>query len=166
MSHSDCFVIEDDVLKKYNSNTKIVVPDGVREIGDGAFAGYPNIVSVTLPEGLERIGKDAFRQCQRLQSINIPQSVKEIGEAAFEDCRKLSMITQPAEDAVLGDSSFMGCAELTDKDGFLIVGNVLYGYYGIDAHVVVPPGVKKIGQKAFFEYAYDFLKSVILPDGL
>ena len=76
------------------------------------------------------------------------------------------MITQPAEDAVLGDTSFTGCAELIDKDGFLIVGNVLYGYYGINAHVVVPPGVKKIGQKAFFEYAYDFLKSVILPDGL
>ena len=57
------------------------------------------------------------------------------------------MITQPAEDAVLVDSSFMGCAELTDKDGFLIVGNVLYGYYGIDAHVVVPPGVKKIGER-------------------
>ncbi len=76
------------------------------------------------------------------------------------------MITQPAEDAVLGDNSFVGCDELTDKDGFLIVGNVLYGYYGTDEHVVVPRGVKKIGADAFSKHDRDFLKTVVLPDGL
>ena len=152
MDHSDYFVIEDGVLKEYNVNTQIILPEGVREIGDGAFAYYLNIVSVTLPEGLERIGERAFYMCDRLKSINIPESVKEIGASAFRGCCKLSTITQPTENAVLADDAFRECTGLIDKNGFLIVGNVLYGYYGSDDYVVIPQSVKKIGRKAFSGY--------------
>ena len=163
MDHSERFTIEDGVLMEYNA-PQIVVPEEVREIGDEVF--YRSMVSVTLPEGLERIGKWAFRWCGRLRSINIPESVKEIGTGAFEYCSELSTITQPAQDAVLGIDSFLGCTGLIGKDDFLIVGNVLYGYYGFDAHVVVPRGIKKIGASAFNVHYNEFLTSVTLPDGL
>ncbi len=166
MEHTDRFIIEDGVLKEYRGDERIAVPEGVREIGERAFAWDRGVVSVTLPEGLERIGKEAFYLCGRLKSVNIPQSVKEIGARAFDGCRKLTAFTPPAEDAVLGDDSFSECNRLADKDGFLTVGHVLYGYYGSEARVVVPRDVKKIGVRAFADQGEGALTAVTLPEGL
>lgn len=118
MDYSERFIIEDGVLKRYVGNTKIVIPEGVREIGERAFFSDHSVVSVTLPEGLERIGKNAFCMCGRLTSINIPKSVKEIGTAAFDSCFELSTITQPAEDAILGDDSFLDVPGLSARTVF------------------------------------------------
>ena len=38
---------------------------------------------MALPEGLEEIGKGAFYYCTSLHAITIPQFVKKIGKEAF-----------------------------------------------------------------------------------
>ena len=50
MEHTDRFIIEDGVLKEYRGDERIAVPEGVREIGERAFAWDRGVVSVTLPE--------------------------------------------------------------------------------------------------------------------
>jgi len=58
-------------------NRALVIPDGVTEIGDYAFAGT-QITSVTLPESVTRIGANAFNGCTQLTSVTIPLSVTRI----------------------------------------------------------------------------------------
>ena len=66
---------------------KVVVPDGVVEIGTKAFYAMENLEEVVLPEGLIYIGADAFHNCKKLSAITLPQSLTKIGRSAFLGCR-------------------------------------------------------------------------------
>lgn len=59
-----------------------VIPKGVKQIGESAFAECWGLERIVIPEGVERIGSNAFRNCRNAE-ITIPASVKEIGQAAF-----------------------------------------------------------------------------------
>ncbi|MEE0699953.1 MAG: leucine-rich repeat protein [Bacilli bacterium] len=61
----------------------LVIPDSVRVIGQQAFY-LTNISGLQLGNGLESIGDTAFALCHNLQGdIIIPDSVKTIGKSAF-----------------------------------------------------------------------------------
>lgn len=62
--------------------TKITVPETVRIIGKEAFLDC-GVKMVELPDGLVEIGEGAFKCCKRLESIDLPASLKVIGEEAF-----------------------------------------------------------------------------------
>ncbi len=85
---TDEFCIVSGVLVKYNGNGgNIVIPDGVRIIGDGVFAGRLSIESVSFPESVEYIGNSAFRSCAHLGEISFSGSVLPvIGENSFAGC--------------------------------------------------------------------------------
>lgn len=82
-SSKDGYVVRNGVLtgykgKKYN----LILPEGIKEIGDAAFAGV-SIGSVVIPEGVTSIGAGAFEQCRGLHDIYIPETVTSIGYNAF-----------------------------------------------------------------------------------
>ena len=55
-------------LIKYNGGASFVsVPDGVRVIRGGAFAGNRNVVTVYLPDSVVEIEGGAFENCANLQ---------------------------------------------------------------------------------------------------
>jgi hypothetical protein len=78
-----------------------IIPDSVRSIGCGAFAGQEDIVSIIIPRKIEEIGGAAFKGCKSLKSFIIPASVKYIGINAFLQCENLntfySYIKDPGE---------------------------------------------------------------------
>ena len=75
------FVIEGKTLTKFiGAQKKVVIPDGVTEIGEGAFADCSSLKSVVIPEGVTVIGNGAFSECSSLKSVVIPDSVTKIGE--------------------------------------------------------------------------------------
>ncbi len=53
----------------------LVIPEGVKKINSGAFAGCEFLSSVTIPASVERIGKDAFFKCEGLKAVNITDIV-------------------------------------------------------------------------------------------
>jgi len=55
--------------------TEIVIPEGVKEIGNNAF-NITGLTSVTLPVSLEVIGEDAFSQIWSLKSLHLPKNVR------------------------------------------------------------------------------------------
>lgn len=86
------FEINNGVLMKYTgSETDIVVPPEVTEIGNKAFAGCSHLKTVTLPEKLKKIGADAFLHCTALENLEIPASVKSVGAFAFVGCERLDL---------------------------------------------------------------------------
>jgi hypothetical protein len=79
----------------------VVVPAGVRSVGDRAFAGAP-LSSVVLPDGLVSVGASAFSDCSGLTSVSLPDGLLEVGDYAFDFCDGLHSLRLPASVRSLG----------------------------------------------------------------
>ena len=66
------------------------LPEGVRVIGENAFASAEYLKSVVLPSTLERIENGAFSACTRLTRIEIPEGVTYVGNRAFYSTEALA----------------------------------------------------------------------------
>ncbi len=108
----------------YSKVKKIIIEDGITEIGDGyyindtgfvpgVFQWCRNAKEISLPSTLKSIGKSAFRNCSGLENIIIPDSVTVINNHAFEECSSLSNVTLPKSVTYLGMEVFKDCENLT-----------------------------------------------------
>lgn len=87
------FVIEDGMLVKYKGNqSHVIIPDGVTEIGKGAFENNTTMMSVEIPNSVIDIEEYAFYNCINLRGVCIPDSVVSIGAYAFYECENISMV--------------------------------------------------------------------------
>lgn len=50
--------------------TSMVIPEGIKEIGVGAFEGC-EFKSITLPKSLEKLGSNVFSSCKRLEYFDL-----------------------------------------------------------------------------------------------
>ncbi len=67
-------------------------PQSLKNIGNSAFCDS-GLEVVVIPDGVEQIGDNAFANCKNLNEIVIPASVKRIGKNVFRECTKLTKIT-------------------------------------------------------------------------
>jgi len=84
--------------------TKVVIEEGIHDIGQMAFYELPNLVEVVLPESAVEIRNYAFKNCQKLTTINL-EVVEAIREGAFYGCSALEDLTF-AEGVVIEDWAF------------------------------------------------------------
>ena len=62
------FTIVGNVLKKYKGvDENVVIPDGIKSIGEYAFNNNKNLKSVIIPNGVTSIGSKAFAGCDVLR---------------------------------------------------------------------------------------------------
>jgi hypothetical protein len=71
---------------------KLVVGEGVQNLGLYNFAGCTALTDVQLPSTLRIIAHNSFFGCTSLTSIDIPASVKFIMARAFQGCTALSNV--------------------------------------------------------------------------
>lgn len=55
-----------------NKARKIILQDGITEIGTQAFANFSNLTEVDFPSTLKKIGEAAFYRCSELTSAELP----------------------------------------------------------------------------------------------
>ncbi len=136
----------------------------VTSIGESAFFFCSELESVTIPDSVTSIGISAFSGCSRLTNVTIPDGVTSIGASAFSGCSGLANLVIPDSVADIGSGAFYDCSGLTGIDGFIIIRNVLYGYYGGQTNVSIPDNVTSIEYGAFD--GCSGLTSVRIPDGV
>ena len=126
---------------------KIIVEDGVTEIGDYAFCAMEAVESVVLPDSVTRIGDWAFAGCTGLSQIQMTQNLKEIGYFAFGECASLEAIDLPNTLETVSGSEFSGCESLKKivlPDAFTFLVSTFEDCYALE-EVVLPSTVQSIG---------------------
>ena len=116
-----------------NITGALMIPNTVKEIGDGAFRGCISFDKhLTLSKNLTKIGKEAFSGCKKLiGNLSIPNTVTEIGDNAFYGCEGLN-------------------AYLKISDKLQRIGNyVFYGCSRLIGGLTIPNSVTEIGERAF-----------------
>lgn len=164
---------------------RVVLPDGIMEIGERAFQNRVHLESVVIPGSVEIIGTDAFRDCKKLKNVTLQEGVAAIGESAFEGCTSLTGIVIPKSVDWMSFCVFRGCTQLTDVviEGntifngtafwdtpwydalgeFPIVHGRLLDYRGSSENVTIPDGVREIGLQAFFD---SHITHVTIPESV
>ena len=117
----------------------LIVPEGVEEIGMGAFSFSPNLREIHLPKSLRIIGAGAFSGCTELEKLFIPAEIAEL-RGSFSADPKLNRIEV--------DES---CG-LRQDDAFLIRGDTLLRAFpsllcGNDVSIM--EGIRRISGGAF-----------------
>jgi hypothetical protein len=96
----------------FGTAEEVVIPAGVVDIANNAFAGNTSLKKITLPSTLQKIGNEAFMGCSNLAEVVAPQNIalNNIGTSAFKNSGLTSIIVPYA---TVGESAFEGCANLT-----------------------------------------------------
>ena len=122
---------------------RIILPEGIAEIGEGAFSYAINLEDVNFPSSLRAIKRNSFSDCIRL-NINpliIPEGVEEIGYQAFVNCKSLTgKVILPASLKKINGGAFFS-TKITECN--------------------FPDGLEEIGDAAFYATR---LKEAILPN--
>ena len=92
---------------------KVVIKDGVTNVGDYALFFLPAATQVTLPESVTSIGRYGIAMCSKLTGLSIPKSVTEIGDFGLAG-DGLTAVTLPDGLQSLGRGAFDTCASLTN----------------------------------------------------
>ncbi len=92
----------------------LVIPEGVKTIGDNAFSKCPDLCRVTLPKSLETLGEYAFSECPKLKSVVFSEGITAIDAYTFDGCHALEAVHLPNSLKTIGESAFSGCYALAD----------------------------------------------------
>lgn len=99
------------VLLKYpakNPQEHYRIPDSVLVIDVAAFSNCCNLKEVVIPEGVVNINNGAFAGCT-FEMLYLPSSVSWLGYRAFEGCDELKKIIHAPGAIIVGSETFADC---------------------------------------------------------
>lgn len=168
---------------------KVVIKDGVTNVGDYALFCLPAATQITLPDSVTRIGRYGIAMCSKLTGMSIPKGVTEIGDfglagdgltavtlpdglqslgrGAFDSCTSLTNTTLPAAITAVPGKCFADCTKLLTADykgEVTTIGE--HAFEGCKSLVTapIPATVTELGASAFNGCVA--LTDVTLPAGV
>ena len=108
----------------------IEIPEGIKEIIDGAFSQCVNLQKVRMTDSVSRIGNSAFVYCMALNDIKLSINIESIGNFAFLECPNLETIILPEKLTSIGERAFDWCSKLKE--------------------IEIPSGVTEIKSQTFY----------------
>ncbi|MBQ1433638.1 MAG: leucine-rich repeat domain-containing protein, partial [Ruminococcus sp.] len=137
----DYVTFNESPLSENSSIKKVIIKDGIENVGGAVFWNCENLEKVVLPDSVTEIGDYAFYGCTALYDINLHSGITHIGYGVFDGTKWLE--------------------NRTKQDPMVIFGNMLIDGSSCVGEVVVPEGVEKICDRAFYHNTE--ITSVILP---
>lgn len=126
-------IIADQAYYKDRTLQEIVLPEGIREIGEFAFARCA-AESLYLSRGVEKISFGAFYHADQLKFVQLADTVRKVEPQSF--------VHTPWLEQFLASGA-------GGQGDFLVSGGVLVGYRGTDPQVQIPEGVRVIAAECF-----------------
>lgn len=149
----------------------LIIPEGVKEIGEGAFEDCNNLTgTLSLPSTLRGISRSAFGSCKFTCELLLPQNLNSIGECAFGSCRGLyGNLILPEGLSEIEKAAFSDCPNLSGdlnipKNVKKIKDGAFDNCYGLNGRLILPEGLEYIGECAFRDCR--FRGPLILPPTL
>ena len=141
-----------NVFRDCTGLTSVVIPEGVKEIGYGAFSGCTGLTNIVIPNSVTVIMSSAFSGCTGLTGIVIPEGVTEIDCGAFGGCTNLTTISVSVD-----NPSYVSINDCClSKD----LRRLIFGCRSS----IIPDGVSMIEWDAFRDCAG--LTSIRIPDSV
>lgn len=78
---------------------RVIVPDSVTWIGEGAFCNCEELEELVLPDSVVHIDDSAFRGCSSLKKLVLPDSVIDFGWGLLSGCDKVTVICRNGSNA-------------------------------------------------------------------
>lgn len=103
-----------DYIAAECSVKRIVFPESLKKIEEGAFYKCSSLSSVTFPESLSEIGVRAFSGCEGLAEVNMASGIVTIKESAFSRCTGLKKIVLGENVRYIERFAFSGCTNLKE----------------------------------------------------
>ncbi len=143
--------IPDNAFSGCSSIRSVVIPEGIRRIGNRAFYWCQDLSDVYLPNTILSIGEYAFYRCESITEIELPNSIDSIEQYAFNGCSELKQVSMPYTMSSLGDSAFRMCSSLESivvPYGITNISNAAFGWCTKIESIMIPSTVISIGNDA------------------
>ena len=127
---ADTIGIADNTFDNCTNLKNILIPDGVKNIGEYAFQNCMSLTDLNIPKSVDNLGEYTFASgCSSLKEIIILDGTTTIGDAAFANCSSIENIIIPDSVIWIGSRAFAGCSSLTE--------------------ITIPQNVINLGTRAF-----------------
>ena len=113
---------------KYSLPKKLMIPEGITEIGKYAFRGCTTLESVTIPASLMKVREGAFSGCTSLKKVQYKGTLaqwcrinnngsltgyaKSVKLSDVSDLKTMTALTVPDGVTAIGEYAFSGCTAL------------------------------------------------------
>ena len=161
--------IEIDAFADSGLKHSLNIPEGVVEIGRGAFARCDFTGVLTLPSTLKKIDDYAFTECCFICPLNLPDGIEEIGSGCFQDCRNLyGKLILPSHLKKMGSNAFGGCTgfkgDLVIPKSLTVISSGAFYACGLGGRLQLHDGITTIESSAFGNNG--FIGELELPKSL
>lgn len=132
----------------------LILPDGLKSIGQDAFRNCTILTSVTIPGTVQEIALNAFKDCTSLKTVVFSDGAEKIGDTAFVGCTALQSVTIPASIESVGYRAFYNCTgmtSLTVKAGAKSIGEGAFQNCTKLKTIKIEDGIQHIGKNAFLD---------------
>ena len=168
---------------------RVIIGDGVTNVGDYALFCLPAAAQITLPESVTSIGRYGIAMCSKLTGMSIPKGVTEIGDfglagngltavtlpdglqslgrGAFDTCTSLTNTTLPAAITAVPGKCFADCTKLLNvkyAGTVTAIGDLAFESCKALTAAPIPETVTELGASAFT--GCTVLTDVTLPAGV
>lgn len=185
----ELFIVGHTVVDGRHCCGKVVIPDGIWQIGVGAFKNCVEMTGISFPDSVTALDYSAFEGCTLLDDVKLPAELCYISSWLFRDCTSLKKLELPGKFGVVYEGAFENTpwlqSQLKDNEPFIlgetlydgsqcsgtllvegvttIAGGAFRGNTALNA-ITIKEGVNYLGMEAFYK-CYN-LKHVTLPAGL
>ena len=159
--------IDSDAFR-YNKNVKrVVIEDGITNIGNSAFNDCLNLTEITIPDSVISFGNYVFSGCERLKTVVIPEGVTTISRHLFDNCLSLTSITLPSTLITIDEYSFYKCYNLQSiiiPNGVTTINSYAFDKCKSLTSIEIPSSVIYIGDYVFYDCTS--LNTVVMDESL
>ena len=148
---------------------KIVLGDGITQIGNFAFAGCTNLQEIVfLQKNLKKIKENVFYGCSSLKEFIVPEGVESLGDSSFYGCSSIEKISFPStlKEIPCFSNGFEGLPKLKSvvlAEGIEKIADGAFCHHKNLKTIILPSTLKEIG-----EYSFDYsgFVEITLPSNL